>query len=476
MLATLRTLTLVSLALLGSGCAEINARSTHGSPLIPLSTGDPCTRCSGYLLPGDIVSGGATTYRIDSDLPELFLSTGTLYSTAAVLPPMDTKNGEPVPEAMRRQRNAGFDTIDSDFDVFVYHMSAPGEMPRERRVVILVRNVGASSVAIEPKQIMESGGAMATDDGPESRLARRTIAEQWESIVPRLAIDAGDARVIGWTPRLSVPKERGGDDTSDSDFVTGMLRAGVRAADGKPRLEVSVVAIDGATPRTEFDRAAIEASTRGARSGEQSMDLRIPPPQCHVRRVVGVFQNFEWHSRPMVIDVSSLPRDPRPQSSPGLAFLMAAPQMQTLECPRASQTRERLLSPGYVHPETIGNYQIEYRVTLELVNPSTQPRRVDLRFGKQDADVGLAWQMIRSDAPATEIDLRTAPVRLAWAGAWRKDDLPDNTRSLLVNDDDRAARAAPITLEPGARTTISLRFVPVGTSSLPFHLCVVPMP
>ena len=165
------------------------------------------------------------------------------------------------------------------------------------------------------------------------------------------------------------------------------------------------------------------------------------------------------------------------KSGGGVRFLMAAPRVQTASCPQASQTSPMLLHPGYVHDDTVGNYQVEYLVPLTMENPSESPVGVDVRFGKNDADVGLAWQVNVGDAPARREAMLSLPLRVQWAGAWRTDDLPDNTRSFL-------APAAPgdsatpgcLVLAPGERRVVTLRFMVVGTSSLPFTLNVVPVP
>jgi hypothetical protein len=480
--------------------AETAVAPAGVTPLIPLAASgdaDPCSRCTGYLLPGAVQPHPRLKYRIDSDLPEIFLSTGTLYTTAPVLPEFLTKAGQPVSESQRRQRNGGFTTIDGDFEVFVYHMSNPGVgasagEPRQRRVVVYVKNTGRSDVTVSPRQIMESAGTMARADGPESRLSRRMLADEYDRPVAPLTLAPGGEGVIGYSPRLST-KDGSDADASPSDFFNGMVQAEVKAANGRPSLEVSVVAIDAAVPAAEFAKAAAAAAVRGAHSGEGGMDLQIPPPQCHIRRVVGVMPGFIWKSEPVVVDMSALPRSAKAELSdepmteerrkrsagsvPGIAFLMAAPAEQTRSCPLARQTADMLLHPGYVHADTVGNYQVEYFVTLTLVNPSDTPRHVDLRFGKQDADVGLAWQVVTGDGPASAAELAAAPIQLQWAGGWRKDDLPDNTRSLFApaaGIPGEPSVTAAITLEPRSARTVSLRLMPVGTSSLPFFLYVVP--
>jgi hypothetical protein len=453
------------------------------TPLVPLKGDTTCDRCTGYLLPGKIIPSPESIYRIDSDLPEIFLSPGVLYSTAATLPPFITKDGTAVPAAQRTQHNTGFTTIDDSFEVFLYHMSnpAPGadarKSPTSRRVAVYARNTGAVPVSIAPRQIIEADGQMAKVDGPETRLSRRVFADQWERVMRDVTIPPGEGRVIGWTPRLSVPRANGAPaeaDTTASDFVTGSLRATVTSlgtkdnpSPPKPSIEVSVIGVNSDVPLDKLDTACESLRTTGAHSGEGGMDLLIPPPECHVRRVVGVFTNFIWQSDPIVINAATL-------TDSGIAFQMAAPRVQTPSCPQARQTQDMLLYPGYVHPDTVGNYMVEYLITLTLANTSESSRSVDLRFGKQDADVGIAWQHIVADAPADRDALKKLPVRAEWAGGWRKDDLSDNSRSFFADPKVVPAAAAPITLAPGERKTISLRLMPIGTSSLPFQLHVIP--
>ncbi len=454
------------------------------TPLTPLSGTDSCTRCFGFLLPGRAEPNPDAAYRIDSDLPEMLMSTGVLYSTAPVLPEFLTKAGEPVIESQRRQRNLGFTTIDDRFEVFVYHLNYEGQAPRSRRVLVHARNTGQGPVTIKPRQIMESRGIMAKADGPESRMSLRMLANRWDRVLERVTIPAGEGRVIGWSPRLSVADAPADDpDVSNSDFFTGMVQGEFEAVagdDAKPSIEVAVVAIDAAVPRDGFDGACAAAMARGAQSGEEGMDLQIPPPQCHVRRVGGVSRSFLWRSEEMVIDVSALPRAAKPFGPSGLSFLMAAPAVQTKDCPQARQTGDMLLHPGYVHADTVGNYQVEYLVTLTLANPgsSGDASVVDLRFGKHDADIGLAWQFQIGKSPATREQLAARPLYVQWAGPWRKDDLADDTRSFFAPVKGMAeepAIEAPLALVPGERTTVTLRLMPVGTSSLPFHIHVVPV-
>jgi hypothetical protein len=123
-----------------------------------------------------------------------------------------------------------------------------------------------------------------------------------------------------------------------------------------------------------------------------------------------------------------------------------------------------LLHPPYVHPETVGNYLVNYEITLELVNTSSAPVELDLRFGKQDADIGLAWQVLSQDTK----------VYTAWAGKSKTHDLADNTHSLLVDPaGSTTAQVGKLRLEPKLERTVVLRLAPLPSSSLPFALGIL---
>lgn len=441
------------------------AMAADFTPLMPLQSDDKCSRCTGFLMPGRIVQSPETVWRIDSDLPEIFLSRGVLYSTVPVLPPFNTKDGVAVPESMRKQRNAGFRSIDGSFEVFLYHMSNPGEEPRSRRVVVYARNVGSEPVRIRPRQIMEHSGQMAKVDGPEGRLGVRQLGEKWDRVIEAVDVASGQGAAIGWSPRLT---KSGGIDATISDFFTGTVRADVEMnAAGKPALDVHVVAVGSDVPVEGLAAACEGLLNKGAHSGEGGMDLLIPPPECHVRRVVGVSRNMLWESENVVLDATALGAD-------GVAFQMAAPKVQTVGCENARQTQDLVLHPPYVHPDTVGNYMQEYMVTLTLANPGTSPRTVDVRFGKKDADIGLAWQDSIGDAPATRETMAGLPIMTEWAGGWRADDLLADQRSFFIkapgtND------ATPLVLGPGQQRTVTLRFLPLASSSLPFQIVVLPV-
>ena len=443
---------MIALASLLVATAQVSLAEGPWTPLVPLRGSDECTRCAGFLLPGELAPRVDWPLRIDSDLPELFRGLGVLYATTSVLPPFDMQDGRAVPESMRTQISTGFAGVDSAFEVFLYHFVRDPEDARAPvRIVVYAKNLMDEDVLVEPRQAMATDGPFAELDGPEVELGRALLRGSWSRPLESVRLGARQGRAIGWSPRLQ-SKESGADATT-SGFVNGLVRADVAAASGgAARVEVHVVAVAGATPLDELSEACESLLGRGARS-EEAMDLSIPPPKCHVRRVGGVSRNMAWRGGAR-IDATRI-------GAEGLSFLMAAPAVQTLDCPAARQTAPMLLHPPYVHPETIGNYLIEHEVELRLANPGDAPLSLDLRFGKHDADIGLAWQVLVGDEAPSREALRAAEVQAGWAGKWKKDDLPDDTRSFL-------ARA--IVVPPAGEKVLALRFVPLPSASMPFML------
>lgn len=448
---------LLGLALMLGGCGTKNAQPL--TPLIELWSDAPCARCTGYWMPGTHAPSPRTVYRIDSDLPEIYTTNGVLYSTRPVLPPFDMVDGKPVPEEMRTQKNLGFESIDDDFEVFLYHLSRE-HAPREtRRIVVYLRNTGDIPATVAPRQVMEHGPNAGNPTSVESALTRRVLTEAWDIVADPLTVEPGQGKVIGWTKRLGAGAD--GADTTRSTFVTGILRAGVSGTKGgKPSLEVSVISVPGLDNLEELDSQAEALHNTGAQSGETNMDLTIPPPECHVRRVGGVSPNVMWVSAPLRFDVATLPDE-------DIYFQMAKFAVQSVGCEEARQSVDMLLHPGYVHADTVGNYMMEYLVTMTLSNSGQEPRQVDLQFGKDDAPIGLAWQMAIGDEPATIAQLESLPVQIEWAGKRRTDNAPYFTKTMLPD--------GPLTIAPGEQTTVSMRLMVVGTSSLPYQIHLKPM-
>jgi hypothetical protein len=293
-----------------------------------------------------------------------------------------------------------------------------------------------------------------TDDGPETRLARRVLADQWNAPGGTITLAPGKGAVIAASPVLAAAKSA--EDSTTSPFVTGIVRGFPSTNTGaKPTLTVYTLGID-ACPREELTARAEKLLATGARSGEGAMDLRTLPSGCQVRRVAGTYRNFLWKSDETTVDITALPD--------GRAFFqMALPAIQAAGCEVARQTQDMLLFPPSVRPDTIGNYMTETRITLKLVNPGQGRQRIDLRFGKLDADIGLAWQLILADNIVDDKILRAQPVQSAWAGPGRNDDLPDDTRSMLPGGKIEVAVG-------GGQAYVNLRCMVIGSSSLPYQI------
>ncbi|MDX1972406.1 MAG: DUF3370 family protein, partial [Candidatus Sumerlaeia bacterium] len=419
------------------------------TPLVKLGDTTECVKCQHYLLPGQAVDRVEVPYAIHSDLPEIFESVGVLYATFPVLPPFDTHKDGPLAEEMRRQINQGYTAIDGSFEVFLYHLSVPGGGVEPRKLVVYVVNEDAEhAVELEPHVAVHAAGQMAAADGPEMRLARQVFAREFEVATP-VRIEPGKGGVLTVTPAIAAVPEG-----MNAGFLNGIVR-GIVTSESTPKLQIAVVAIPAATEPDAVLSTVESLLGQGAKSGETGMDLRIAPPPCHLRRVVGVYKNFEWHGAAR-LNVLELPEN-------NLRFQMALPSVQAVGCEAGRQTRDMLLSPPYVRQETIGNYTIEYLVQLELVNPSAEPVTIDLRYGKQDASVGLVWRTAVTD-PATGDVTKSTADQSGWAGAWTKDDLPDNTRSFLE---------APLIIPANSERHVTLDFHIAGTSSLPFQLHVI---
>lgn len=457
---------LALVALLLPACASSARPRAELATLQPLASTAECNKCEGVLFPGALEPHPTLRYAIHSDLPEMYWGRGVLYATTPVLPEFDTYKNVPMPLAQRTQRrDPAFTTIDGPFEVFVYHFAQPGGGKDPGRVVVYARNAGSEPVTLTPRQIMEAGNNTPSLAGPETRLARRLFEEAWDHPVGPTTLAPGEGAAIGWTQRIGEPQD--GPDAARSAFVTGILRADV-ASESPANLEIYTV---GISPEAPPQQAPITEATRkelgrGARSGETAMDLLIPPPKCHVRRVVGVYRNVRWAGHLDGVAVDRL-------TSPGLTLLMAAPAVQTVGCEAARQTAPLLLYPPYVHPETIGNFMMEYDLRLRLVNTdTTRAHALDLRFGKRDAPVGLIWQLAAdSRTMPEEATVRLQPARAAWSNDKTAPDYRDKTRTFLADS------TSPILLPPGAEHYLRMRVMVIGTSSLPYqiHLHATPV-
>jgi len=142
-------------------------------------------------------------------------------------------------------------------------------------------------------------------------------------------------------------------------------------------------------------------------------------------------------------------------------------QIQANSCPDGRQTVPLALHPGFAHGDTIGNYQVDYRIHLHLVNSSqTSPRAFDLEFGRSGADLGLAWRVLTASSPPTDEQLDATPAFTEWAGPFQSNgQLYDSLLDPI---------GGSITLPPCGEVHLALRFTVLGNSSLPFQLRVVP--
>lgn len=104
---------------------------------------------------------------------------------------------------------------------------------------------------------------------------------------------------------------------------------------------------------------------------------------------------------------------------------------------------------------------VEYRVAFDLVNTHpTEARAFDIRFGKAEADIGLAWQVAQLPGRPADAFVDGRPVRTGWAGP----NQGGTAVSLLAED------GGPVTLAPCSQQSVAMRFLVLGNSSLPFQL------
>ena len=423
-------------------------------PPLPLPLGAPvgCDLCLHYLLPGTWEPSADTRYYILSDLPERFLDTGVLYATVPVLPA--DRSGNPV-LAMRTQVVTGdFTTINDDFDVLFWHTSSPGGGSQPRRIVVYVRNVGTGPVIVTPRQVVVSDG---TYTGMSATLGAAVLAGNWNTVVNPITLAPGSGDVVAYGKRIAASSN--GSDTSTNAECFGRVRVAVQNSDPNAHptdLRVYVVAIDGA-PVSQNKVRAEALLTTGATSGDP-FDLNVPPSGCANRRATGVFPTFVWRSEPTTLDAAALPGD-------GLRFRMALADLNSQSCPAGQQTVDMLLRPGYVRPDTVGNYMVEYRVALRLINTHPAvPRPVDVRFTQSGASIGLGWQVVVGDEVAPDAVVDARPVRTGWAGPGQS----VLERSFLESD------GGPVTIDPCTERFVTLRFLILGGSSLPFDIVVAP--
>jgi hypothetical protein len=430
--------------------------------LVQLSSDDPCHRCTQFFLPGAHATSPHAEFRIDSDLPEIFETTGVLYTTRQLLPPFLTQEGVEVPENKRLQIRRDFEAITGPFEVYIYHLSrekAPGET---RRIVTLVRNVGEEAVELTPRDSMHHGPNAGQVFSVESKLAIAVLREEWDRNGPTQTVEPGGWAVVSQTKAIGA--EVDDEDQTRARFITGIVRCDVHSqGEQQPKLEVWVIAIDGsARTHEEMIAQGISLLNQGAKSGESTIDFLTMPSGCQVRRVCGVGPNVLWRSERMEVDVNTVP------TSGGIPFRMAMFGTQSKGCEFARQSVDLFQYPSYAQPDSVGNYMMEYHVQFALTNPGSEDKVMDVRVGKDDAPIGIALQHTLGEAPADYDELSKKPVRVTWAGPRRVADRPPFFDASLLAPEDK------LVIPAGTTRHLDMRLMVVGTSSLPYVLMLTP--
>ncbi len=447
-----------------------------------LSSAEPCNRCSGYLLPGKTLPHPDTRWGIISDLPESFSDHGVLYATTKVLPASPVN---PAPEELRTQVTAhNFSHIDGGFDVFLFHLIK--STTATARIVVYAKNNGDAPVTVKPHQSIKSEGVIGRVHDFESELANRVLGRMRDASVvpeggtypevtfptegystqarrpkdasttPAMEIPVGQGRIIAYGKRFGAVKDSGSDGSNNVNCF-GYVRA--RIANKEPvNLDVYVIAIP-AGPRDQMQAEAEKLLSTGATSTDM-VRMDRPPQDCAVGRAVGVYPNFIWRNDPVTIDIANLPSGDAPTTFP-----MALPEIQTAGCADARQTTDLVLHPGYTRPDTIGNYMIEHDIAITVTNSSDTTKTADLYFGKQDADVGLAFMSSHAPGKVAPDEYPFRPpaspgdvvVGALWAGP---------KQSAL----EKSFLPRPVTIGPGVTRTLGVKFMICGNSSLPFYI------
>lgn len=415
-----------------------------------------CSICSGHILPGAIEPHPDTGYYIHSDLPEAFGSTGVLYSTRPVLA---DSTATPLPLSVRTQVANNFTSIDDDFDIFMFHISQPGDGSQVRRMVVYVKNDGAGPVTINPKQLMITDGTIGTVHEMESNLGRRAMDEGWDTPISSVTIQPGEGNVIAYSKRF--PGFPNGPDMSANVNCFARVRANVNNPDptsNPTRLTVHIVAIDGVSNISQNRTRAEALLDLAAKNNETGIDLTRPPQGCELSRACGVVRTFQWRSDLVTVDAAAVPAS-------GYSFSMALPKVQTGACPTLRQTADMALRPGYAPQDTVGNYMIDYRVHFRVVNrdPSA-PRAIDLQFTKGGADIGLGYKVAVSRDGVTDAELDAIPTRTDWAG-------PNQS---AISKSMLADHGGSVTVPSCQERYVDMRFQILGNASLPFSLVLKP--
>ncbi|MCX7718757.1 MAG: hypothetical protein N2111_10215 [Candidatus Sumerlaeaceae bacterium] len=441
-------------AVLLLACLPLGAQPCSETPtsLTDISAVGGCSQCSNYLWPGSQELSTATKYAIISDLPETFCGDGVLYATVPVLPP---DAAGVVPLAMRTQvAPNGFTYIDDSFDVFLFHnIVGCTPNPGSTRIVVYVKNEGTGPITINPKQIIINDGVIGTVHEMESNLGQRELSENWDTPISSVVLAPGTGDVIAYSKRFNDTANTSDRSTNVNCF--GRVRAAVTNANpitSPTRLHVYIVAIDGQPVANNKTLAEANLNVY-AKSGD-SVSITAPPSGCQIKRAVGVHRTFTWRGGPLTMDALLI-------TAPGRTFQMALWKLVSTACTAARQSRDMELYPPFTHNDTIGNYHVNYRVRVRLINrDQMETRSVDLRFGKTTADVGLAWRVGLSDNGLSDAQVDALTVTTGWAGP----NQTSTTRSFLT------PVGGPVALGPCSAKTVDLRFLILGNSSLPFQI------
>jgi hypothetical protein len=423
--------------------------SETSTPLTALSSSSTCNECFFTLLPGSLTSNPVTKYYIQSDLPEVLTSPGILYATVPVLPP----NGTSPTNMLTQITTGGFQTVDNNFDVFLFHITKPGDGSQPRRIIVYVKNNGSSPVTIFPKQVIVSDGIIGTVHQMESTLGARVLADNWDTPISTVTLNPGQGNVIAYGKQFGASYNSSDQSANVNSF--GRVRATVSNASSAiypTNLAVYDIAIPGAsTTQNQTLAESIITGFTAASSGD-FVTMTHPPQGCALARCVGMMNTFVWRSSTITTDVNGLNTT---------LFQMAVPQIQSSGCSSARQTGNLILRPGYTRPDSVGNYMIDYRVYFHFFNSNpTTAKIVDLGFQKSDADIGLAWKIATSDSSLNDSIVDNMPVRTSWAGPKQS----NIYKSFLQFD------GGYINLAPCSDTTIGIHFLILGNSSLPFQL------
>lgn len=407
-----------------------------------------CSLCADWELPGTHVPHPDSEYYIISDVPEKFGTEGILYSTREQMPEQSASY-PPAPYDTQIS-TGGFQYIDDDFDVFMFHITSPGDGSRPRRIVVYAENVGTNPVDISPMQVLVTDGVVGTVHEMESNLGSRFIDGDFDDfgIPDTVTIQPGGGEVIGFSKKFGLFPS--GTYTSQNVNCFGRLRGLVDGTD--PQLHISIVALDTTSAdvapnltQIKNDTATLVNGNVGAQELEDLFDFDNNPPGCALRRSTGVFPHRVWQSDSYVHDVKGIGGVRR--------FSMGLDDLRTAGCPGLDQAVDALRYPRFLRDESIGNYMTDHEIRIDVVNTGTEVYPFDINFGKTGADIGLVYQLAWEESipPAT-------PAQTGWAGPFQS----ETKRSFLTG--------GPRMINPGERVPLRIRFQILGNSSTPFSI------